>query len=161
MSKPRVDFLKREGLLNPKPERVSHPLFEDRALEFFDPYDLPQVRYEMLRAAKVENRAVAKACRQFGFSRERFYQFDKVFMERGYVALVGSSSAGRRPLIALNQEIVSFIVHRKLEDPKVSGDILREEIHKRYMVDCSRRTVERVLENVGLGAGKGGLSRKR
>jgi len=33
-------------------------------------------------------------------------------MSRGYVSLLGSLR-GRRPLIALNQEIVNFIVHRK------------------------------------------------
>ena len=56
-------FLEKEGILNTRAERVNHPLFE--GLEFFDPFDLPQVRYEMLRAAKVDNISVAKACRQF------------------------------------------------------------------------------------------------
>ena len=46
MDEARIKFLRKEGILNPKPERVSYQLFNK--LDFFDPYDLPQVRYEML-----------------------------------------------------------------------------------------------------------------
>lgn len=140
-------FLEKEGLLNPKPERVSHTLFEN--LNFFDPFDLPQVRYEMIRAARVEKIPVAEACKLFGFSREYFYKLERAFMARGYVALLGSTM-GRRPLIALNQEIINFITHRKLEEPGISGEKLRQEIKRVYNVDCSRRTVERIVEKLGL-----------
>jgi hypothetical protein len=70
-------------------------------------------------------------------------------MARGYVALLGSTK-GRRPLIALNQEIVNLIIHHKLEQPKISGEDLRQEIQRLYHVDCSRRTVERIVEKLGL-----------
>ncbi len=150
MDQPKIDFLKNQGLLNPSPERVTHPLFNTKA--FFDPRDLPQVRYEMLRAARVEQIPVAKACRLLGFSREYFYRLERAFNERGYVALLGSRM-GRPPLLALNQEIVSFIVHRKLESPRLSGEDLRKEILKLYKVDCSRRTVERIIAKVGVGKG--------
>ena len=148
MNSKKADFLRKEGLLNPRPGRVVHSLFD--SLDFFDPLDLPQVRYEMLRAARVEGLSVAKACHLFGFSREYFYRLERSFMERGYVALLGARM-GRRPLIALNQEIVNFLVHRKIEEPQVSGEQLRKEIKSLYKVDCSRRTVERTLEKVGLG----------
>ena len=148
MEQRKVDFLKCQGLLNPRPERVTHPLFE--TLAFFDPLDLPQVRYEMLRAARVEDASVAEACRLLGFSREYFYRLERAFMERGYVALAGSPM-GRPPLLALNQEIVTFIVHRKLEEPTLSGEQLRKEILRDYKVDCSRRTVERIVAKVGVG----------
>ena len=150
MGRQRTEFLDTEGLLNPKPERVRCKLFEDG--DFFDPLDLPQVRYEMLRSGRVEHRSVAKACREFGFSREYFYQLKRAFMERGLVALFGSP-LGRRPLIALNQEIVGFIVLRKVEDANLSGEELRKEILQTYKVECSRRTVERVVEKTGLEKG--------
>lgn len=147
MTESKKKFLQQEGLLNPKPERVSHPLFE--TLGFFDPFDLPQVRYEMIRTARVENISVAKACNLFGYSREYFYKLERTFMARGYVSLLGSTM-GRRPLIALNQEVVNFIVHRKIEKPKLSGENLRQEIRRLYNVHCSRRTVERIVEKLGL-----------
>lgn len=148
MDQPKFDFLESQGLLNPRPERVTHPLFNTEA--FFDSRDLPQVRYEMLRAARVEQIPVAKACRLLGFSREYFYRLERAFMKRGYVALLGSPM-GRPPLLALNQEIVSFIVHRKLEQPRLSGEELRREILQIHKVDCSRRTVERIIAKVGVG----------
>ena len=152
MSQHKADFLRGEGLLNPRPERVTHPLFA--SLPFFDPLDLPQVRYEMLRAARVENLSVTQACRLLGYSREYFYRLERAFKKRGYVALLGAPR-GRRPLLALNPEIVTFIVHRKVEQPQVSGEQLRKEILHLYKVKCSRRTVERIIEKVG--AGKRGL----
>jgi transposase len=147
MADSKKKFLEQEDLLNPRPERISHPLFEK--VDFFDPLDLPQVRYEMIRTARVENIPVAKACRLFGFSREYFYKLERDFMGRGYVSLIGST-IGRRPIIALNQEVVNFIVHRKLEEPKISGENLRQEIQRLYNVKCSRRTVERIVEKLGL-----------
>jgi transposase len=147
MKKDKKAFLEKEGLLNSKPERVSHPLFEK--IDFFDPFDLPQVRYEMIRSARVEKIPVAEACKLFGFSREYFYKLERAFMARGYVAMLGSTM-GRRPIIALNQEIVNFIAHRKIEDPGLSGEKLRQEIQSLYNVDCSRRTVERIVEKIGL-----------
>jgi hypothetical protein len=144
MSQQKMDFLEHEGLLNPKPQRVIHPLF--KTLDFFDPFDLPQVRYEMLRSARGEQTgSVAKACKLFGFSREYFYRLERDFLERGYVSLMGSP-LGRRPLLAVNQEIVNFIVHRKLENPRLSGDAPTGErwihfcsfggIHQSCMIFC-------------------------
>lgn len=147
MSETKQDFLNKEGLANRRAERVTHSLF--LTLDFFDPLDLPQVKYELLRAARVDNISVTEACNLFGFSREYFYRLEKAFMKHGYVSLIGSAM-GRRPIIALNQEIVSFIVHRKMEEPRLSGKALRKEILQQYSIDCSRRTVERIIEKLGL-----------
>ena len=152
MSQTKKDFLSKEGLLNPRAERIAHPLFGEK--EFFDPLDLSQVRYEMLRSARGENSPVAEACRLFGYSREYFYQLERDFMERGLVALL-AAPRGRRPILALNQEIVNFIVHRKIENPKLSGEDLRKEILRIYQVTCCRRTVNRIVEKLGLSV-KGG-----
>ncbi len=94
--------------------------------------------------------SVSGACKAFGFSREYFYRLDRNFMGQGYAALLGSQM-GRRPLILINQEIVNFIVHEKMKNPKVSADNLRKQIQKHYNVKCSIRTVERVVEKVGVG----------
>jgi DNA-directed RNA polymerase specialized sigma54-like protein len=61
------------------------------------------------------------------------------------------SPLGRRPLLAVNQEIVNFIVHRKLENPRLSGEALHQEILELFKVDCSRRTVERMVDKMGIG----------
>jgi hypothetical protein len=145
---PKTTFLRKEGLINPKPERVTHSLFQTH--DFFDPLDLPQVRYEMLRAARVEHATVIDTCRLFGFSREYFYRLERDFMARGYVGLLGSSR-GRRPLIALNQDLVNYIIHRKMTEPNLTGEDLRKELKTTYQIECSRRTVERIIEKLELG----------
>jgi hypothetical protein len=71
-------------------------------------------------------------------------------MSHGYAGLVGSFK-GRRPLIAMNQEIVNFIVHRKMADPNITGENLRKELAAAYQMECSKRTVERVVEKLRLG----------
>ena len=68
MKNEKYEFLEKEGLLNQKPERISPSLFAEN--DFFDPLDLTQVRYEMLRSARIGKTSVAKACKLFGFSRE-------------------------------------------------------------------------------------------
>ena len=140
-------FLEKEGLLNPKPERIIHPLFKAHA--FFNSLDLPQVRYEMLRCARTQELSVSGACKAFGFSREYFYRLERSFMGQGYAALLGSQ-VGRRPLILLNQEIVSFIIVEKIKNSKITAVKLRKQIKKRYNVECSIRTVERVVEKLGV-----------
>jgi hypothetical protein len=67
------------GTLNPHPEAVRSELCH---ADFFDPYDFAQVKYEMLRAAHAADEdAVAEVCRQFGLSREGFYQIQQAFQE--------------------------------------------------------------------------------
>jgi|SRR3990172_4353365 len=147
MNQEKIDFLTGEGFLNPRPERITAARFQTNP--FFDPQDLPQVRYEMLRAVRAENASVVEICRQFGFSREYFYRLEHAFMGHGYVALLGGQR-GRPPIIAGKPDLVNFIVQRKIEDPGLSGEDLRKEILRVYEVDCSRRTVERILQKTGL-----------
>jgi len=52
-SKPKEVFLEKEGFLNPKPDRVIYPLFKTH--DFFNPLDLPQVKYEMLSTREWES----------------------------------------------------------------------------------------------------------
>lgn len=148
MREEKIKFLKKEGLLNQKPDRISHSLFKIH--DFFDPLDLLQVRYEMLRSVKVDGYPVAKVCRTFGFSREYYYKLWRMFLERGFVGLLGAPQ-GRRPLIALNQELVNFIIHKKLENPKLPSKKICKQIINIYHIECSTRTVERIIEKFGFG----------
>ena len=45
----KTESLKKYGALNPHPQKVVETAFSDSAIEFFDPRDLVQVKYEMLR----------------------------------------------------------------------------------------------------------------
>src|SRR6202790_4024431 len=69
--------LKRAGTLNPRPDSVSDPLFKKDP--FFDPKDLLQVRYEMLRRHNVEGVSIVDVAAKFGVSRPTVYQAQAAF----------------------------------------------------------------------------------
>ena len=56
----KTESLKKYGAFNPHPQKVVEETFSDSALEFFDPRDLVQVKYEMLRAVE-KGRPLGKA----------------------------------------------------------------------------------------------------
>ena len=80
--------LKRTGTLNPRPEAVVDPLFKENP--FFDPRDLLQVRYEMLRRHVVEDLSILDAATAFGVSRPTFYQAHAAFNRAGLAGLLPS-----------------------------------------------------------------------
>ena len=61
--------LRHQGTLNPRPQDVRHPLFRDG--DFFDPDDMIQVKYEMLRQVHVDNLSISQAPTSLGFPGRR------------------------------------------------------------------------------------------
>ena len=84
----KSQLLREHGTLNPRPQLVSDGLFHGS--EFFDPRDLVQVKYEMLRRVETEGLPVNQSAAAFGFSRPSFYQAQASFQQGGLPA----SSAG-------------------------------------------------------------------
>ena len=77
----RRQALSAQGAIHPHPDPVIDPLFRDSA--FFDPNDLVQIKYEMLRSVQKEGRAVVEAAQAFGLSRPVFYVTQAVFQREG------------------------------------------------------------------------------
>ena len=65
-------ILKAHKTLNAHPERVRDELFQTN--EFFDPNDIVQLKYEMLRRVQLDGWTVTAAVQAFGFSRPSFYK---------------------------------------------------------------------------------------
>ncbi len=74
-------ILQQQGSFNPRPQAVTDPLFLKEP--FFDPRDLVQVKYEMLRRVQSEGHSVTQAVAAFGFSRPSFYQALAAFKQGG------------------------------------------------------------------------------
>ena len=68
-SKGKKVCLKEQGMLNSHPERVRDPLFLEN--DFFDPQDLLQVKYEMIRRVERDEASVTSSAQDFGFSRRQ------------------------------------------------------------------------------------------
>jgi Homeodomain-like domain len=120
----KTEALLEEGALNTGPEKVRDPKFEEG--EFFDPRDLVQVKYEMLRRVRVENASVTQAAEEYGFSRPTYYQ-----------ARAGFDEAGIPGLAFLKRQLVSGQPMRARELAK----LVRQE----FQLDVHPRTIERVL----------------
>jgi len=83
---PKHRALKQSGTANPRPQSVRDPAFLEG--DFFDPHDLTQVKYEMLRRVRSEGQSVTKASATFGVSRPTFYKVQADFDRNGLVGLL-------------------------------------------------------------------------
>ena len=63
---PKLAILRHQRALNPTPEAVRDPLFQED--EFFDPRDAIQAKYEMLRRVRVDGLPVARAAAALALS---------------------------------------------------------------------------------------------
>ena len=75
----KQEALRQNATLNPRPAGVTHSLFATS--EFFDPHDLLQVKYEMLRLVSVDKRSISEAAKFCGFSRPSFYQAQRALVQ--------------------------------------------------------------------------------
>src|SRR5947209_18469013 len=91
---PKVEALRTERCLNPRPEAVHDEQFAGS--EFLDARDLVQVKYEMVRRARVDGEAVSRAAEAFGFSRPSFYAAQAALDRGGLAALVPARPGPRR-----------------------------------------------------------------
>src|ERR1700686_1311747 len=91
----RQQALRAQGATHPHPKTVTDPLFRDSA--FFDPNDLVQVKYEMLRSVQKEGRAVVERAQAFGLSRPVFYVTQALFQREGLPGLLPRKRGPKRP----------------------------------------------------------------
>jgi transposase len=91
----RHQALQADGAAHPHPQAVTDPLFRNSA--FFDPNDLVQVKYEMLRSVEKEGRAVVEAAEAFGFSRPVYYVTRDLFDREGLPGLLPRKRGPKRP----------------------------------------------------------------
>jgi len=134
--------LRRHGTLNPQPESVTHPLFQNN--DFFDPDDLLQVKYEMLRQVHVDRGSISEAARDFGFSRPSFYQAQEAFKQDGAFGLF-PHKRGPQGGHKLTSEVMEFILQQRSEDPTLTPEQLAEAVQKRFGLQVHPRSIQRRL----------------
>ena len=132
--------LRQQSTLNPRPDAVLHPLF--RNSEFFDPYDLLQVKYEMLRLVSIDKRPVSEAAKAFGFSRPSFYQAQAAFAQSGLAGLV-RQKPGPRSGHKLTPAVMEFLSQACLADPSLRSEQLALLVQKSFGVQVHPRSIER------------------
>ena len=104
------------------PEVITDGLFGDDG--FFDPSDIAQVKYEMLRCV-ANGQSVAEAIRAFGFSSQHsFYKARAAFKRRGLAGLVPIK---RGPKKNLANDVVPAVLSRPPDEAQSSGTPLADK----------------------------------
>jgi transposase len=138
----KTEALLEDGALNPAPEKVSDPKFQ--AGEFFDPRDLVQVRYEMLRRVSVDSLPVTQAAAEYGVSRPTYYQAKVIFDEAGVAGLLPKKRGPHGPH-KLRGDILAFVEKQVVPGEPIRARELAKLIRQKFSVEVHPRTVERAL----------------
>jgi transposase len=144
MSNPdaKLQTLQQQGTLNPRPEDVRDELFLQN--EFFDPRDLVQVKYEMLRRVETDGKSVTEAAARFGFSRPSFYQAWSALEQHGLGGLV-PHKRGPKQAHKLTDDVMAFIVDQRQKEPSVRPAELARLIREHFGTAVHPRSIERRL----------------
>jgi transposase len=136
----KAEALRRQGALHPHPEAVRDEAF--RQGEFFDPRDLVQVHYEMLRRRQVDGQAVTEVAAAFGVSRQAFYTTEAAFEDMGLCGLLPRQRGPRRAH-KCTDEILDFVEQWRA-DSAAEKDVTGA-IQKHFGVSIHLRSIERAL----------------
>jgi transposase len=128
--------------LNPTPEKVRDPKF--RETEFFDPRDIVQVRYEMLRRVSIENASVSAATGEYGVSRPAYYQTKASFDRAGVAGLVPQKRGPRGPH-KLRGEALAFVQQQLVAGAPLRARELAKLVQQKFDLDIHPRTIERAV----------------
>jgi len=138
----KCQALRRHGVLYAHPEQVSDPLF--RQHEFFDPRDLLQVKYEMLRHVQAEGVSVTAAAALFGFSRPAFYRALAAYQRHGLPGLLPQRRGPRRAH-KLSDAVVDFALRHHIANPALRRATLCGLIQDAFGLTVYPRSLERPL----------------
>jgi transposase len=140
----KTESLRKYGALNPHPHKVTEKMFSDSALEFFDPRDLVQVKYEMLRAVDKQGRSVKQTSEAFGFSRPAFYQTQSQFKQAGVTGLA-KKRPGPKSAHKLTADVLAFIEEKVKEGQPLGARKLAPLIREKFGKQVHPRTIERAM----------------
>lgn len=139
---PKSQALAREGALNPYPAAVRDPLFAGNP--FFDPKDLVQVRYEMVRRHCADGVSISDVATAFGVSRPTFYKAQSALAAAGLVGLV-PRLRGPKGGHKVSDEVVTFLIDLKAAHPELTTPQCLAAIETRFSIKVHRRSLERAL----------------
>jgi transposase len=138
----KLRSLREQGAANPRPQAVTDNLFAHS--EFFDPRDLLQVKYEMLRRVEKDGQTVTEAAVGFGFSRPSFYQAQSALAQRGLAGLI-PLKRGPKQARKVSAAVLEFAKQARRDDPSLSTRDLVGRIQESFAVTVHPRTIERGL----------------
>jgi transposase len=137
-----VAVLRETRCLNPRPEAVTDGRFTRS--DFFDPRDLAQVKYEMVRAVRQEDMPVTAAAAGFGLSRQSYYQAAAAF-DRGGLPALARAKPGPKGGHKLTDQVCVFAEQQLAANPGLRAKDLTGPIAEAFGVHVHPRSIERAL----------------
>lgn len=138
----KLDRLRQLGVLNPRPDAVRAPWFQNSP--FFDPNDLVQVKYEMLRHASQDGVNKAEAAALFGLSRPTYYQAEAAFEREGLAGLL-PHVRGPKSAHKVTDEVMRFIEQHRHPGSPLQAPALAELVHTSLGASVHPRSIERAM----------------
>ncbi len=139
-NKSKVEALREDGILNPAPENILDPKFHEN--EFFDPHDIVQVKYELLRRVSVENASIRAAAEEYGVSRPTYYQTKASFEKAGIAGLVPQKRGPHGPH-KLRGQALAFIQQQIVRGEPLRARELAKLVRQKFDLTVHPRTIER------------------
>jgi transposase len=139
----KVAALRAHHAVNPRPRAVTDETFTSDN-PFFDPRDLVQVKYEMLRRVHQDGQSVTHAAATFGFSRPSFYETQAAWQQAGLPGLLPQRPGPRRAH-KLSTDRVAVLEDALARDPSLRAPQLAQVLRERFGLAVHPRSVERAL----------------
>lgn len=147
---PKLDALQDAHAVHARADEVCDELF--KASGFFDPRDVVQVKYEMLRRVRVDHVPVAQAARDFGFSRPAFYHAQAAFERSGMLGLLPQKRGPQRAH-KLAPPVLAFLREALEGSPALRASELARRVRDRFDVTVHPRSIERAMARAGKAPG--------
>ncbi len=138
----KTEYLRNSGTLNHHPEKVSDPLFIDSP--FFDPLDLLQVRYEMVRCAR-QGTPLKETAARFGTSVPTCVRANRAFQGRGLQGLIPERRGPRGPH-KITPEMLHFVQEYRAEHGPVGVRKLARVISEHFGITIHFTGLHKALE---------------
>ncbi|MGL5384910.1 MAG: helix-turn-helix domain-containing protein [Serratia sp. (in: enterobacteria)] len=139
----KTELLQKEGTFNPASGNVKDQKF--RTSDFFDPHDIVQVRYEMLRRVSIDGLSVTEAASEYGISRPTYYLARENFAIKGIAGLVPDRPGPHGPH-KLDSRLMEFLQAQLIPGEPVRARALVTLVQTEFGIEIHPRTIERALK---------------
>lgn len=138
----KTDILKSNGTYNINSASVRAENFQHGI--FFDPCDLIQVKYEMLRCVERKELSISEATKRYGFSRQTYYSLKAAVEEGGIMALIPQKT-GPKNNFKLIEEGQLFIDAYLRKHPEANSHEINAALEESTGIAVHDRTVDRYI----------------
>jgi transposase len=143
----KEDILKQNGTFNKDSKSVTAEEFQSTI--FFDPKDLVQVKYEMLRSVAKNELTVSQAAKKYGLSRQSFY-INKAAVDTGGIAALIPQKTGPKNAHKLTSDVKEFIDSYQISHPHAKSREISRALSDGANISVHERTVGRYLSKKSL-----------